>query len=89
MKVTDADEQIDHIVIGVRDLDNAEPQFEDRYGLTTIEKRTRSFHGFCQPFFGRRLAMVAFARCRSLPFANVVTIPERCAASMAAAQPRA
>jgi hypothetical protein len=50
VQVTDADVQIDHIVIGVRDLDNAEPQFEDRYGLTTIEKRTRSFHRFCQPF---------------------------------------
>jgi catechol 2,3-dioxygenase-like lactoylglutathione lyase family enzyme len=29
--------QIDHIVIGVRDLDNAKALFEDRYGLTTIE----------------------------------------------------
>jgi hypothetical protein len=29
--------QLDHMVIGVRDLDNAEAQFEDRYELTTIE----------------------------------------------------
>ena len=29
--------QIDHIVIGVHDLDNAGAQFEDRYGLRTIE----------------------------------------------------
>jgi Glyoxalase-like domain len=29
--------QLDHIVIGVRDLDNAEAQIADRYGLTTIE----------------------------------------------------
>ena len=28
---------IDHIIIGVRDLDNAEGQFEDRYGLTAID----------------------------------------------------
>ncbi len=28
---------IDHIVIGVSDLDNATAQFEDRYGLTAIE----------------------------------------------------
>jgi hypothetical protein len=34
--MADAGVQIDHIVIGVRDLDNAEAQFEDRYGLTTI-----------------------------------------------------
>ncbi|HTC70054.1 MAG TPA: VOC family protein [Acidothermaceae bacterium] len=32
-----AGDQIDHIVIGVRDFDNATAQFEDRYGLTTIE----------------------------------------------------
>jgi hypothetical protein len=35
--MTDAGVQVDHIVIGVRDLDDAEAQFEDRYGLTTIE----------------------------------------------------
>jgi hypothetical protein len=35
--MADAGVQIDHIVLGVRDLDNAEAQFEDRYGLTTIE----------------------------------------------------
>jgi hypothetical protein len=35
--MTDADVQIDHIVIGVRDIDNAAAQFEARYGLTTIE----------------------------------------------------
>jgi len=35
--VADAGVQVDHIVIGVRDLDNAEALFEDRYGLTTIE----------------------------------------------------
>jgi hypothetical protein len=29
--------QIDHIVIGVRDLDAAQAQFADRYGLTTVE----------------------------------------------------
>ncbi len=29
--------QIDHIVIGVRDLDTAGAQFEDRHGLTAIE----------------------------------------------------
>jgi hypothetical protein len=34
--MADAGVQIDHIVIGVRDLDNAQAQFEDRYGLTTI-----------------------------------------------------
>lgn len=28
---------IDHIVIGVRDLDDAAAQFDDRYGLTAIE----------------------------------------------------
>jgi hypothetical protein len=35
--MADAGVQIDHIVIGVRDLDDAHAQFEDRYGLTTIE----------------------------------------------------
>jgi Glyoxalase-like domain len=35
--MADAGVQIDHIVLGVPDLDNAEVQFEDRYGLTTIE----------------------------------------------------
>ena len=35
--MADADVQIDHIVIGVRNLDAAQAQFEDRYGLTTIE----------------------------------------------------
>jgi hypothetical protein len=34
--MADAGVQIDHIVIGVRDLDNAQARFEDRYGLTTI-----------------------------------------------------
>jgi hypothetical protein len=29
--------EVDHIVIAVRDLDDATAQFEDRYGLTTIE----------------------------------------------------
>ena len=37
VQVTDAGVQIDHIVIGVRDLDVAAAQFGDRYGLTTIE----------------------------------------------------
>jgi hypothetical protein len=35
--MADADVQIDHIVIGVRDLDNAAAQFEDPFGLTTID----------------------------------------------------
>jgi hypothetical protein len=35
--MADAGVQIDHIVIGVRDLDEAAAQFDDRYGLTTIE----------------------------------------------------
>jgi hypothetical protein len=35
--MADASVEIDHIVIGVRDLDDAQAQFEDRYGLTTIE----------------------------------------------------
>jgi Glyoxalase-like domain len=35
--MADAGVQIDHIVIGVRDLDAAQAQFEDRYGLTTVE----------------------------------------------------
>jgi hypothetical protein len=89
VQVTDADVQIDHIVIGVRDLDNAEPQFEDRYGLTTIEKRTRSFQGFCQPFFWPSVGHGRVCPLSFAPVANVVTISERCAASMAAAQPRA
>lgn len=29
--------QVDHIVIGVRDLDNATAQFDERYGLTSTE----------------------------------------------------
>jgi hypothetical protein len=37
MATADAGVQIDHIVIGVRDLDAARAQFEDRYGLTAIE----------------------------------------------------
>ena len=36
-RVADAGTQIDHIVIGVRDLDTATAQFEDRYGLTAIQ----------------------------------------------------
>jgi len=32
-----ADVQIDHVVIGVRNLDNAEAQLGGRYGLTTLE----------------------------------------------------
>ena len=35
--MAEADVQIDHIVVGVHDLDNAAVVFEDRYGLTTIE----------------------------------------------------
>ena len=35
--MADAGVQLDHIVIGVRDLDDAGAQLEDRYGLTTIE----------------------------------------------------
>jgi hypothetical protein len=35
-RVADAGVQIDHIVIAVRDLDDAQAQFENRYGLTTI-----------------------------------------------------
>jgi catechol 2,3-dioxygenase-like lactoylglutathione lyase family enzyme len=35
--VADTGVQIDHIVIGVRDLDRAAAQFEDRCGLTTTE----------------------------------------------------
>jgi hypothetical protein len=35
--MADAGVLVDHIVIGVRDLDAAATQFEDRYGLTTIE----------------------------------------------------
>jgi hypothetical protein len=35
--MADAGVQIDHIVIGVRDLDAAQAQFEDRYSLTTVE----------------------------------------------------
>ena len=37
MRVANAGVQIDHLVIGVRDLDKAEAQFEDRYGLTAID----------------------------------------------------
>lgn len=35
--MADVSVQIDHIVLGVGDLDRAAVQFEDRYGLTTLE----------------------------------------------------
>ncbi len=37
VRVADSGVQIDHVVIGVRDLDHAAAEFEDRYGLTAIE----------------------------------------------------
>jgi hypothetical protein len=36
-RVANTGAQIDHLVIGVRDLDKAAAQFEHRYGLTTTE----------------------------------------------------
>jgi hypothetical protein len=35
--MADVSVQIDHIVVGVRDLDNAAAEFEDRYGLSSVE----------------------------------------------------
>ncbi len=35
--MADTGMQIDHVVIGVRDLDSAEAQFKGRYGLTTVD----------------------------------------------------
>lgn len=35
--MADVGVQIDHVVIGVRDLDHAAAEFDDRYGLTAIE----------------------------------------------------